>query len=162
MVARDAYFWAWPMINVYNRRLLLKQLSEPGLMGGAMPVAPVNRLSMLSNYIQPEERMVACPNQDVVYGASTIALDESPVVIQVPDFGKRFWVYQIVDLRTDALAVLGRDVRHEARVLSARRTELEGRGAEGHRQGVSRQDQYGLRHPARVSERHAGGQQGRN
>ena len=21
MVARDAYFWAWPMVNIYNRRL---------------------------------------------------------------------------------------------------------------------------------------------
>ena len=21
MVARDAYFWAWPMINIYNKRL---------------------------------------------------------------------------------------------------------------------------------------------
>lgn len=20
MVARDAYFWAWPMVNIYNRR----------------------------------------------------------------------------------------------------------------------------------------------
>jgi hypothetical protein len=21
LVARDAYFWAWPMVNIYNRRL---------------------------------------------------------------------------------------------------------------------------------------------
>jgi hypothetical protein len=21
MVARDAYFWAWPMVNIYNKRL---------------------------------------------------------------------------------------------------------------------------------------------
>jgi hypothetical protein len=26
------------------------------------------------------------------------------VVVQVPDFGTRFWVYQIVDLRTDSFA----------------------------------------------------------
>jgi hypothetical protein len=32
----------------------------------------------------------------------------SPVVIQVPDFGGRFWVYQIVDLRTDSFASLGK------------------------------------------------------
>jgi hypothetical protein len=29
-------------------------------------------------------------------------------VIQVPDFGERFWVYQIVDLRTDSFADLGK------------------------------------------------------
>jgi hypothetical protein len=107
MVARDAYFWAWPMVNVYNRRLTFKAVPEPGLMGGIVPVAPLNRLCMLTDYIEPEERMVACPNQDVVYGAATIALDVSPVVIQVPEFGKRFWVYQIVDCRTDSFADMG-------------------------------------------------------
>jgi hypothetical protein len=107
MVARDAYFWAWPLVNVYNRRLAFKDVPEPGLMGGIVPVAPLNRLAMLTNYIEPQERLVACPNQDVVYGGGAIALDQSPVVIQVPDFGKRFWVYQIVDLRTDAFAELG-------------------------------------------------------
>jgi hypothetical protein len=44
----------------------------------------------------------------VVYGAGSIALDRSPVVLQVPDFGDRFWVYQVVDLRTDSFADLGK------------------------------------------------------
>lgn len=53
-------------------------------------------------------RLVACPNQDVVYGAGSIALDLEPVVLQVPDFGGRFWVYQVVDLRSDSFAELGK------------------------------------------------------
>ncbi len=32
----------------------------------------------------------------------------SPVVVQVPDFGDRFWVYQAVDLRTDSFVQLGK------------------------------------------------------
>lgn len=108
MAARDIYFWAWPMTNVYNRRLAFKDLPQPGLMGGTVPIAPSNRLSMLTDYIAPDERMVACPNQDVVYGFSVLALDQSPVVVQVPDFGKRFWVYQVVDLGTDSFAELGK------------------------------------------------------
>src|SRR6185436_8931579 len=60
-----------------------------------------------TNYVEPSERIVACPNQDVVYGGGIVALEKSPVVIQVPDFGKRFWVYQVVDLRTDSFADLG-------------------------------------------------------
>jgi hypothetical protein len=36
-----------------------------------------------------------------------IRLDLSPVVLQVPDFGGRFWVYQAVDLRTDSFVQLG-------------------------------------------------------
>lgn len=107
LVARDAWFWAWPMVNVYNRRLAFKHAPEPGLLGGVLPLAPPNRLAMLTDYIQPEQRAVTCPNQDVVYGAGVLALDESPAVVQVPDFGKRFWVYQLADIRTDDIAQLG-------------------------------------------------------
>lgn len=63
LLAREAFFWAWPMVNVYNRRLAFKELPEPGLMDGIVPCAPLNELDMLSDYIAPEERMVACPNQ---------------------------------------------------------------------------------------------------
>jgi hypothetical protein len=56
---------------------------------------------MLRDYIDPGERLVACPNQDVTYGFGLFALDQEPVVVQVPDFGDRFWVYQVVDQRTD-------------------------------------------------------------
>jgi hypothetical protein len=103
LVGRDAYFWAWPLVNVYNRRIANDQVQD-FIVAGPVPTAPVNRLAMLTDYIVPEERLVACPNQDVVYGAGSLALDRSPVVIQVPDFGDRFWVYQIVDLRTDSFA----------------------------------------------------------
>ncbi|HEU5295191.1 MAG TPA: DUF1254 domain-containing protein, partial [Burkholderiaceae bacterium] len=65
------------------------------------------QLAMLTDYVNPEERAVACPNQDVVYGIGALALDISPVVVQVPDFGSRFWVYQVVDLRTDSFVQLG-------------------------------------------------------
>jgi hypothetical protein len=63
---------------------------------------------MLHDYIEPSERAVACPNQDVVYGQMVLALDREPAVIQVPDFGTRFWVYQIVDQRTDGFAEIGK------------------------------------------------------
>lgn len=106
-VARDAYFWAWPLVNMYNRRLAFAQMKEQRYVG-ALLEAPLNRLTMLMDYVDPEERAVACPNQDVVYGLGLLALDISPVVIQVPDFGDRFWVYQIVDLRTDSFVELGK------------------------------------------------------
>ena len=107
LLARDAYFWAWPMANIYNKRLAFGKAPEPGLLGGVLPFAPPNRIAMLTDYVDPAERAVACPNQDVVYGGGILALDGSPVVVQVPDFGSRFWVYQVVDLRTDSFAALG-------------------------------------------------------
>lgn len=106
LVARDAYFWAWPMVNIYNRRVAFTPVKEI-VMAGPLIMAPLNRFGMLTDYVIPTERAVACPNQDVVYGIGALALDISPVVIQVPDFGNRFWVYQVVDLRTDGFAQLG-------------------------------------------------------
>lgn len=107
LVARDAYFWTWPMVNIYNRRLHFATIKQAELSGPLMS-APLNHVAMLTDYVSPEERAVACPNQDVVYGMSALALDVSPVVVQVPDFGERFWVYQIVDLRSDSFAQLGK------------------------------------------------------
>lgn len=108
LLARNAYFWGWPMANIYNRRVAFSKIPQPSLLDGILPVSPLNRLSMLSDYIDPMERHVACPNQDVVYGGLALALDKDPVVVQVPDFGDRFWVYQAVDLRTDSFAELGK------------------------------------------------------
>jgi hypothetical protein len=96
------------MINIHNRLVAFSQLPEPGLMGGIVPVAPTNQISMLTDYVEPQERMVACPNQDVVYGFSIIDMNKEPVVVQVPDFGDRFWVYQIVDQRTDSFVSIGK------------------------------------------------------
>ena len=107
LVAREAYFWAWPLVNIFNRRQAFRDVTET-VMAGPVPSAPLNRFAMLTDYITPDQRLVACPNQDVVYGAGSLALDITPVVIQVPDFGERFWVYQVVDLRTDGVVQLGK------------------------------------------------------
>jgi len=103
-----AYLWGWPMVNLQNRKTTFEKLPGPGLMGGIVPVAPSNQIGMLRDYIVPEERVVACPNQDVVYGFSLLDLAQEPVIIQVPNFGDRFWVYQIVDQRTDSFAHMGK------------------------------------------------------
>ena len=105
-VGRDAYFWAWPMVNMYNRRLHFMQVKE-AIRQGPLMESPVNRLVMLTDYVDPDERSVACPNQDVVYGFGLIDANRGPSVIQVPDFGGRFWVYQAVDQRTDSFVRLG-------------------------------------------------------
>ena len=107
-VGRTAYLWGWPLVNMHNRRTLMEQLPEPGLLAGIVPAAPPGRLGMLHDYIKPEERLVACPNQDVAYGFGTLDAERGPSVVQVPDFGDRFWVYQVVDQRTDSFVELGK------------------------------------------------------
>ena len=107
-IGRMAYLWAWPMVNLHNRRVAFEQVPEPGLMGGAMPCGPLNQIGMLHDYIKPDQKFVACPNQDVVYGFGILSLDREPAVVQVPDFGDRFWVFQLGDQRTEGFGELGK------------------------------------------------------
>lgn len=107
-IAQQAYIWGYPMVNQFNRRMTITQAPYPALNGGMVPVAPMGQLSMLTDYIKPEETFVTCPNQDVAYGLGFYALENGPVVIQVPDFGDRFWVYAIYDARTDQIGNVGK------------------------------------------------------
>jgi hypothetical protein len=112
-VGRMAYVWGYAMVNSHNRRdafayVCAQHGNAVGLNGGVVPMAPVGFNGMLTSYISPDQTFVACPNQDVVYGAGYFALDQEPVVFQVPDFGTRFWVYALYDARTDQFATIGK------------------------------------------------------
>jgi hypothetical protein len=107
-IAQMAYVWGWPIINMMNRRAAITQAPQPGHLNGVLPAAPRGQIAMLADYIEPSETFVTCPNQDVVYGLGFFSLDEEPVVIQVPDFGDRFWVYALYDARTDQFGQLGK------------------------------------------------------
>jgi hypothetical protein len=106
-VGRFAYLWAWPMVNVYSRYTSMRRVWRPILIGGIAPAAPINHVAMLHDYIGPRQRYITCPSQDLIYGFGILDLGREPVVVQVPDFGQRFWVYQATDIRTDAFAELG-------------------------------------------------------
>lgn len=107
-MGRTAYLWGWPLVNARHRRASFAKAPEPGRLGGILPVAPIGHVSMLSDYVTPDQRWVAHPNQDVIYGFGYAAVDKSPVVIQVPDFGERYWVVALYDARSDEFSNLGR------------------------------------------------------
>jgi len=106
-VGRTAYLFAWPLVNAAHRNAAMSQAPEPGLMGGILTLAH-NSVSVLTDYISPGQRFVTCPNQDVVYGFGFSDLDMSPLVLQIPEFGDRFWVYALYDQRTDEFSQIGK------------------------------------------------------
>src|SRR5262245_39920320 len=82
-IARLAYVWGWPMVNMINRRAAITKAPEPGRLNGVLPCAPGGQVGMLFDYIDPGQTFVTCPNQDVVYGLGFFSLDEEPVIGQV-------------------------------------------------------------------------------
>jgi hypothetical protein len=107
MVGRMAYFWGWPLVYVYNQRTELTKAPEVGLLAGVLPISPINQVGMLTGYVDPGERFIADPDQDVVYGLGYLSLEKEPVVIQVPDFGDRFWTIPVYNARTRQMSELG-------------------------------------------------------
>lgn len=105
-VGQMAYVWGWPLVNMSNRATAFSKIKEPSVYGG-LPMG-YNGLSMLTGYISPEQKSVACPNQDVVYGTGFFDLDKDAVVLQVPDFKDRFWVYAAYGARTSEFSRIGK------------------------------------------------------
>jgi hypothetical protein len=105
-VAREAYVWGWPLAYVHQCRARIALVTTAGRSGG-LPVAPLNELAMLTEQAAPRTTLVPCPNRDVLYGFGIFDLAATPVVVQVPDFGGRFWLYQLGDQRTDGFADMG-------------------------------------------------------
>ncbi len=106
-IARSAYIWGYPMVNMMNRRAKLSAMPEPGRFGGVLPAAPTGYIGMLYDYIDPGQNFIACPNQDVVYGLGFQSLNDKPVVIQIPEIKDRFYVFAIYNQRTDQIGELG-------------------------------------------------------
>ena len=104
--AREAYVWGWALVYLHQCRSALERVPAPGRCSG-IPVAPINQLAMLTDIIRPRTTVVPCANQDVIYGFGIFDLAADAVVVQVPGFGDRFWLYQLGDHRTDAFAMVG-------------------------------------------------------
>ena len=81
-VARDAFFWAWPLVNVFNKRRGAEQSKELAY-AGPVPAAPLNRIVMLTDYVAPRgaHRRLSEPGCGLWAGA--LGFDRSAVVIQV-------------------------------------------------------------------------------
>jgi len=107
MVGRMAYFWGWPLVANANRAVGFSKVPEPGLVGGVVPIA-FGGIAMLTDYVTPDQRVIACANQDVVYGPGFLPLGKEPFVLQIPNFGDRFWVFALYDARTDEFSELGK------------------------------------------------------
>jgi hypothetical protein len=105
-VGQMAYIWGWPLVNMSNRATAFSKIKEPSVYGG-LPMG-YNGLAMLTGYISPEQKSVACPNQDVVYGTGFFDLDKEPVILQAPDFKDRFWVYAAYGARTSEFSKIGK------------------------------------------------------
>ena len=102
-IAKEAYTYAFPMIESYNT--MFKQVASP-----AAPeyVGGFGRFRHYAQAYTPANRDVVTPNNDTPYSWAWLDLRAEPWVVTVPDVpGNRYYVQQWVDLFTQNFAYIG-------------------------------------------------------
>jgi len=61
---------------------------------------------------QAKDRQVTAPNNDTLYSSAWLDLSAGPVLLEIPEMGARYHSVELMDLFTDAFAVLGTRLDH--------------------------------------------------
>ena len=146
----------WPLVNIYNKRKAAEQSSELAY-AGPVPAAPLNRIVMLPTMWRPRSASSRARTRMWSTAAVRSGSEQTPVVVQVPDFGDRFWVYQAVDLRTDSFVELGVTYGTTPGFYLLGRARLARNGARRHNPCVPVIDEQRLYRAAHLHGRYRGG-----
>lgn len=97
MAARDAYFYALPLIEMATTRARL--LKAPG--------AAINKLTHTRTLTDHTGRAVTTPNNDTLYSSAFVDLTQGPIILTIPAMGARYYSVAIMDMFTNNNVVLG-------------------------------------------------------
>ncbi len=95
-IAREAYLYLLPLIEMETVRARLVAS------GGAH-----NTIYARRNLADHTSRGVTSPNNDTLYATAWLDLARGPVTVTLPDFGRRYFSLQLMDMYTNSFAVLG-------------------------------------------------------
>ncbi|MGF9909732.1 DUF1254 domain-containing protein [Brevibacillus porteri] len=95
-LAIQAYIYGYPLVtlekkkwNAVKEKRNMNQFSHHQALPGA------------------EYRGVVSPNHDTLYSAAYLDLTQGPLILQVPDFGERYYTIQLMDAWTNSFEYIG-------------------------------------------------------
>ena len=91
-IAQEAYVYGYSLITTEITRV---QMSNVPKSGGLQ--SPMGVFTNVPRYPPADYRGVSAPNADTLYSLAWVDLAE-PVVLSHPDMGKRFYLFEMVDL----------------------------------------------------------------
>ncbi|HSV57991.1 MAG TPA: DUF1254 domain-containing protein [Variovorax sp.] len=100
----DAYIFGYPLVIADLTRQLATNVPKAG--GGAMK-APVNQMVHLREFPDYTFTDVVSPNADTLYSTAWLDLAKEPMVLSVPDMGKRYYLMMMMDAWTNVFAAPG-------------------------------------------------------
>jgi len=101
--AVEAYIRFLPRYYTFGFERLMTQVPEPL----TRPAAPLNQVGYRRSLVTPDLLFIVRPNNDTIYGAGYIDPSAEPILVRVPDAGKRFWSIQLADPWTNIAPGIG-------------------------------------------------------
>jgi len=71
------------------------------------PAAPFGQVGYRRSLVTPDLMFIVRPNNDTIYGAGYVDPSAEPILIRVPEAGKRFWSIQFADAWTNIAPGIG-------------------------------------------------------
>jgi hypothetical protein len=101
-IAKDAYIFAYPMLENY-KTMYLQAVDEDA------PTfqAPFNQFHHFRHLLGPDYTDIVAPNNDTLYSMAWLDLRTEPLVLSLPDFGDRYFVTHMIDLYTHNIEYIG-------------------------------------------------------
>lgn len=107
-IALEAYLYGYSLITTEVTRVQMSNVPElEGLRG------PMNQFINVKRYPPADYRGVSAPNADTLYSLVWLDLSE-PQVFSHPDLGKRFYLFEMVDLWMNAFQTPGARTQGDA------------------------------------------------
>ena len=101
-LAREAYIFGYPLVLMDVTRQAMTNVPKAG-----ESTAPVNQLGNMRSF--PDETMtkVVSPSADTLSTFAFLDLSKEPMVLSVPDMGRRYYLMQMLDAWTNVFACPG-------------------------------------------------------
>jgi hypothetical protein len=100
-LAAEAFIYGYPLVAA------LDQVVRYATVGaGVLPGAPFNSFGHAARLAGPDDTFVSI-NNDTVYSFAQLDLGAGAQLLEIPDVGDRYVVYQFVDAWTNNFAYLG-------------------------------------------------------
>lgn len=102
-IAREAYIYAYPLVLMEVSGRVSTNVAEPP----GNTDAPVNQFGHARAFPDPSFTIVVRPNADTLYSSLVYDVSKEPLIVTVPDSGKRYYLLPMLDKWSDVFAVPG-------------------------------------------------------
>jgi hypothetical protein len=101
-LATEAYIYGYPLVLMDLTRQAMTNVTKPG-----ESAAPVNQLCNIRKFPDPTMTAVVSPNADTLYSFAFLDLSKEPMILSVPEMGKRYYLMEMLDAWTNVFAAPG-------------------------------------------------------